>query len=185
MSRIRKLLAGALGVFALSVAAAPVAHAQPLPGGSVTLPPMGPIAVPVPMGSTAGQLPPLPFPLFWQDPVPPPPPTPRYVASNWVEAGTWCPAPHQWAYAQDGAKLWCVQLELTDGFQWAPHRTPIPWTREASNSGKATSVANSLGGKRCDRQGSTAVDPSNGQEAYCAMKQLGVQELVWMYEPGS
>ena len=113
MISIRKLLAGVLGVLALSVTAAPVAQAQPLPGGSVELPPIHPIAVPVPLGSAAGQLPPLPFPWFWQDPVPPPPPAPKYVASNWVVAYSACPASNQWAYAQDGTKLWCTYLDRT------------------------------------------------------------------------
>ena len=185
MSRIRKVLAGALGVLALSVAAAPAVQSQPLPGGSVELPAIEPIAVPVPFGSTAGQLPPLPFPLFWQDSVPPPPPAPRYVASNWIEDGTWCPAPNQWAFAEDGTKMWCVRLQRTDGYQWAPHATEIPYETGRGGIGKATSVRNSLGGKVCASEGQTAIDPSNGQEAYCGLRILGGPVLVWMYEPGS
>lgn len=182
MSRIRSIVVGALGALALSAAAAPVVEAQPLPGGSMTLPPIEQIAVPLPMGSTAGQLPPLPFPLFWQDSAPP---QPQYVASNWIEEGTWCPAPNQRAYSQNGTTMWCVRLQRTDGYQWSPRQTEIPWTPEVGGSGKETSVANSLGRKLCDREGVTAVDPSNGQQAYCGVRMIWGPVPVWMYEPGS
>ena len=183
MSRTRKVIGGALGVLALGATVAPIVQAQPLPGGSVTLPPIEPIAVPVPGGSSAGQRPPLPFPLFWQEPVAPA--APRYVASNWIEDGTWCPAPNQWAYEQDGTKMWCVRLQRTDGYKWAPYTTEIPNPPGRGQENKGTSVHNSLGGKTCDRENQRAIDPSNGQEAYCGFRLLGGPVLVWMYEPGS
>lgn len=187
MSHIRRLLASALGVLALSVTAAPVAQAQPLPGGSLELPPIEPISLPVPIGSTASQLPPLPFPLFWQDPVPPPPPAPRFVASNWVVPYTGCHAPYQRAYAQDGTQLWCSQLDRTDAFMWAPHPTSIPYPapRPPVGHSSPTAVANSLGAKPCPKVGDRAIDPSNGQEAYCAWQRVGIERLIWQYEPGS
>lgn len=185
MSSFRKLLAAVGGVLALSAAAAPLVQAQPLPGGSVELPPIEPIAVPVPAGSVAAQLPPLPFPLQWQDAAPLPPPAPRYVASNWIEEGSWCSAPNQRAFSQNGTTMWCVRLERTDGHQWAPHQATIPWTPERSGPGKGTSVRNSLGGKPCERVGATAIDPSNGQSAYCDWRRIASDVPVWQYEPGS
>ena len=184
MSRIRKVLAGALGVLALSVAAAPVVQSQPLPGGSVELPAIEPIAVPVPFGSTAGQLPPLPFPLFWQDSVPPPPPAPRYVASNWVVVYSACPASNQWAYAEDGTKLWCTYLDRTDARVWAPYTSNVPWT-PGFRIKPMTEVANSLAGKKCQPVGATAIDPSNGQEAFCDWRRIDSDVPVWQYKPGS
>lgn len=184
MSRLRKLLVGALGVLALSATAAPMTQAQPLPGGSVTLPPIEPIAVPVPMGSATGQLPPLPFPLFWQDAVPPPPPAPKFVASNWVVAYSFCPASNQWAYAQDGTKLWCTYLDRTDARLWAPYTSNVPWTPDFKFKPR-TEVANSLAGKPCQSVGETAVDPSNGQEAFCDWRRIDSDVPVWQYKPGS
>lgn len=182
MTRIRSAMAVTVSALAIGTGLSPQSIAQPLPGGSVSVPPIEPVAIPVPAGSTAATLPTLPFPLFWHDPVPPPP---RFVASNWVEAGTWCPAPNQWAYSQNGTKLWCVRLQRTDGYMWAPHQTEIPNPRGNVGSARATSVGNSLGGKVCDREGQTAVDPSNGQPAYCGLRLLGGPVTVWMYEPGS
>lgn len=184
MARLLSSIAIAIGACATAATITPLAQAQTLPGGSVVVPPIEPIGVPVPAGSSATQLPVLSFPLFWQE-LPPPPPPPRYVASNWVEAGTWCPAPNQWAYSQNGTKLWCVRLQRTDGYQWAPHQTEIPWTPEASGPGRGTSVGNSLGGKPCGREGEGAIDPSNGQPAYCGLRMVGGPALVWMYRPGT
>lgn len=181
MSHIRRLLASALGVLALSVTAAPVAQAQPLPGGSLELPPIEPISVPVPMGSTASQLPPLPFPLFWQDPVPPPPPAPRFVASNWIVMYTACPAPGEWAYTQNGTRAWCAQRLQTDAFHWAPSQEPFRHP-EATDWSRMTRVENSLGGRRCEVEGARAINPSNGQEVYCQMEQrLVVPGPIWKF----
>lgn len=185
MPRIRTMIAGAVGAAALTVAATPLVQAQPLPGGSVELPPIQPVEVPVPGGSSAAQLPPLPFPLRWLDPAPLAPPAPRYVASNWIEEGTWCPAPNQRAFSEDGATMWCMRLQRTDGYQWTPQPAEIPWRPEIAGAGKGTEVRNSLGGKLCDAEGVTAVDPSNGQEAYCGLRLLVGSAPVWMYEPGS
>jgi hypothetical protein len=181
VSRIRTTIASALGVLALSLAAAPIAQAQPLPGGSVELPPIEPIAVPIPMGSTAGQLPALPFPLFWQDPVPPPPPSPQFVASNWIVMYTACPAPGEWAYTENGTRAWCAQRKYTDAFHWAPSQEPFQHP-EASDWSRMTRVANSLGGKRCDSEGSKTLNPSNGQEVYCDWEQRGpTPGLIWRF----
>lgn len=54
-------------VTAVGLLAAP-AQAQPFPPGSVALPELpviAPMPVAVPLGSSVGELPPLPFPLFW------------------------------------------------------------------------------------------------------------------------
>lgn len=183
MSRIRKLLAVTAGVLALGATAAPVVQAQPLPGGSVELPPVGPIAVPVPGGSSVGQLPPLPFPLFWQDSRPA---TPQYVASNWVEPHSFCPARNQRAYAQDGTQLWCTHLARTDARIWAPHPEPVPYSPEAHSRMKPmTRVANSLAGNQCGPVGATATDPSNGQSAFCDWRRIDSSVPVWQYKPGS
>lgn len=181
MSRIRKFVAVAAGVLALSATAAPIAQAQPLPGGSVELPPVQPIAVPVPGGSSANQLPALPYPLFWQEPAP------RFVASNWVEPYSGCPAAHQRAYAEDGTQLWCTSLDHTDARLWAPYTTRVPWPGPATRPGAPgfTEVANSLGAKPCDEVDAKAIDPSNGQEAYCAWQMVGPIRLIWQYQPGS
>lgn len=149
------------------------------------LPPIEPVAVATPPGSVSQQFPPLPFPLFWVDSMPPAPPAPQFVASNWIEANTWCPAPNQWAYAQDGTRMWCVRLQRTDGYQWAPHKTEIPNPPGRFSENKMTSVRNSLGGKQCDRENQGAIDPSNGQQAYCGLRMLGGPVLVWMYERDS
>lgn len=182
MSRLRAAVGVAVSVLAIGAAGCPIAHGQPLPGGSATLPPIEPVGVPVPAGSTVAQLPALPYPFHWLEPAPP---APRYVASNWVEPRTWCPAPNQWAYGQDGTKLWCVRLQRTDGYLWAPHPTEVPWTPNAVPENKMTAVGNSLGGKTCSFEGETAIDPSNGQPAYCGLRLLGGPVLVWMYSPGS
>lgn len=181
MSRIRKLLAVTAGVLALGATAAPVVQAQPLPGGSVELPPVEPIAVPVPGGSSVGQLPPLPFPLFWQDSRPE---NPQYVASNWVEPYSFCPERHQRAYAQDGTQLWCSRLARTDARIWAPHPEPVPYSPDLRMK-PMTKVANSLSGNPCGPVGATATDPSNGQPAFCDWHLLYYEVPVWQYEPGS
>lgn len=54
-------------ITAVSLATTPV-HAQPIAAGSVVLPELpviSPVPVAVPLGSSVGQLPPLPFPFFW------------------------------------------------------------------------------------------------------------------------
>lgn len=186
MARIRNLLAGIASVLALGASAAP-AHAQPLPGGSVELPPIAPVAVPVPAGSTSGQLPALPYPLFWHDHVAPAPQAPQYVASNWVIPFSYCPAPHQRAFAQDGTQLWCTQLSRTDARLWAPYTTPVPYPAPALAPGLPTftEVGNSLGAKPCPGVGARAIDPSNGQAAYCDYRHLTHVGTIWQYEPGS
>ena len=72
MTRLRSAMAVAIGACAIGATITPLAQAQTLPGGS-TVPPIEPIGVPVPAGSTAAQLPVLPFPLFWQEFASPPP----------------------------------------------------------------------------------------------------------------
>lgn len=187
MSRARAFIAGVAGAIALGVALAPAASGQVLPGGSVELPPMAPVLVPVPAGSTSAQLPALPHPLVWHDPVTPGPQAPQYVASNWVVPFSYCPAPNQRAFAQDGTQLWCAQLSRTDARLWAPHPTPVPYPAPALAPGQPifTEVANSLGAKPCPSVGSRAIDPSNGQEAFCDYRRLTHDGTIWQYEPGS
>lgn len=64
----KALFASLVGILtAMGLFAAP-AQAQPLPPGSVALPELpviAPIPVATPLGSSVGQLPPLPFPFFW------------------------------------------------------------------------------------------------------------------------
>ena len=48
-----------------------------------------------------------------------------------------------------------------------------------------TEVANSLGAKPCPGVGAKAIDPSNGQEAYCDYRRLTHDGTIWQYEPGS
>lgn len=190
MTRARSLLGGVASAIALSIALAPTTSSQPLPGGSVELPPLAPIAVPVPAGSTSAQLPALPFPLFWHDlvaPTPQAPPAPKYVASNWVIPFSYCPAYNQRAFAKDGTQLWCTQLERTDAKLWAPYTTLVPYPAPTLAPGlpTRTEVTNSLAGKPCAEVGATTIDPSNGQEAYCAINWLDYGYSVWQYEPGS
>ena len=147
MSRIRKLIATA-GMFMLGSIAIPVAHSQPLPGGSVELPAVEPMPVAVPPGSVAQQLPPLPFPFFWVDHLFSPPAAPTYVASNWVVPFSGCPAANQRAFAQDGTQLWCTYLDLTDARVWAPYTSNVPWTPDFRLK-PLTRVTNSLGGQPC------------------------------------
>lgn len=178
MSRFRSLLASVVGVLALSVAAAPATQAQPLPGGSIELPPFEPLPVAVPPGSVAQQLPPLPFPFFWDDPAPPPPPAPRFVASNWIVMYTACPSPGEWAYTENGTRAWCAQRMQTDAFHWAP--SPEPFRHpEATDRSPGTRVENSLGGRPCETEGARAVNPSNGQEMYCFHEIRGMGGLFW------
>lgn len=184
MSRARTLLAGVAGAIAISATLAPIASGQALPGGSVELPPMAPVPVPAPPGSTSAQLPVLPYPLVWHDLVPP---APTYVASNWVIPFSYCPAPNQRAFAEDGTQLWCAQLSRTDARLWAPYPTPVPYPAPALAPGlpSVTEVANSLGAKPCPGVGAKAIDPSNGQEAYCDYRRLTHDGTIWQYEPGS
>ncbi|MGX1769351.1 hypothetical protein ACWIE7_13760 [Dietzia sp. NPDC055343] len=183
MSRTRTTLAAIASVLTLGVAIAPAAQAQPLPGGSVELPPLAPFAVPVPAGSTSNQLPDLPYPLFWNDPVAPA----RYTASNWVIPFSYCPARNQRAFAEDGTQLWCTQLERTDAKLWAPYTTLVPYPAPALAPGlpTRTEVANSLAAKPCEDIGTTSIDPSNGQEAYCDINWVDFGYAVWQYQPGS
>lgn len=181
MTRFRKIVAAAVGVLALGAGAVPIAQAQPLPGGSVELPPIEPIAIAVPPGSASQQLPALPFPFFWVDGQPAPP---RYVASNWVEPFSGCPAANQRAYAQDGTQLWCTYLDRTDARVWAPYTSDVPWTPDFKHK-PVTRVANSLAGEPCGPVGATAIDPSNGQEAFCDWRRIDSDVPVWQFKPGS
>lgn len=173
MSRILTVFASVLAGVAFGATAAPISQAQPLPEGSVTLPPVEPVAVPVPAGSEATQLPALPFPLHWHNPPPQAPPPPRYIASNWVVLYTVCPAPGEWAYTEDGARAWCARRAQTDAFHWAPSQEPFQHP-EANDLSRMTRVENSLGGRRCEVEGATAINPSNGQEMYCEMEWRGL-----------
>ena len=181
MARIKKILGALYGLLVMSAVAAPVTHSQALPGGSVEVPRIDPIAVAVPPGSVAQHLPALPGPFFWADPLPA---APGYVASNWVEPFSFCPARNQRAFAQDGTQLWCTNLDRTDARIWAPYTSNVPWTRDFEFK-PMTRVANSLGGEPCGPVGATAIDPSNGQAAYCGISWLDSEVPVWLYEPGS
>lgn len=181
MKQIVNKLAVAFAVAAMAigtvVGAAPVASAQELPGGSIQLPTVEPIPVPAPSFLEFSTLPPLPFPWFWQDT------TPKYVASNWVEMGTACPAPHEWAYTQDGTTVWCARWSRTDAFAWAPEPgvfTNIPGGLQLN---RKTRVENSLGARPCDHIDDTAVNPSNGQIAYCGMRGSVSSVPIWTFRP--
>lgn len=183
MFTVPKLLAAA-GIAMLSCVALPGAHAQPLPGGSVELPVVEPVPVATPVGSTAQQLPALPFPFFWAGRTAPAPSTPTYVASNWVEPFSYCVAPNQRAFAQNGTQLWCSRVERTDAHVWAPYSSTVPHSHLGSIKNR-TEVANSLGAKPCGVVGTTALDPSNGQEAFCDWRRLVSDVPIWQYNPGS
>ena len=180
MTTLRQVVA-AVGVAMLGAIAVPGAQAQPLQGGSLELPPIEPMPVATPMGSAESQLPALPYPFFWVAPTPPPP---KYVASNWVVPFSFCPAPNQRAFAEDGTQLWCTRLDRTDARLWAPYTTNVPWTEDFRFK-PLTEVANSLGGKPCEPVGAKAIDPSNGQEAFCDWRRIVSSVPVWQYEPGS
>ena len=170
MRRLSTCLAVTAGALALTAGMAPAAGAQPFPGGSLA----APVVVPRPFGLPTAQLPALPFPLEWQADAP------RYVASNWVEVYTGCPAPGQWAYTQNGTTVWCSQVFRTDAHMWAP--TPDVFTPPAGASlRRSTSVGNSLGGKQCATVGEAAVDPSNGQRAVCDWRRIEFSYPVWTY----
>lgn len=65
----RSVLATAVAAIALAVAS-PVASAADVQVGpwTVQVPDIAPVLIPVPMGSEAGALPPLPFPFVWDAP---------------------------------------------------------------------------------------------------------------------
>lgn len=187
MTRTRTVFAATASALAVVAALSPVSSAQHLPGGSVELPPIAPVAVPVPAGSTSNPLPALPFPLFWHDLVAPGPQGPKYVASNWVIPFSYCPARNQQAFAEDGTRLWCTRLDRTDAKLWAPYTTLVPYPAPTLAPGlpTRTEVGNSLASKPCDNVGATSIDPSNGQEAYCDIDWLNYGYAVWQYKPGS
>ena len=176
MKKIVKVFAVAFSVVAMSFGAAPAASAQALPGNSLELPHIEPIPVPAPSFVDFSILPPLPFPWFWQDT------TPRYVASNWVEMGTLCHAPEEWAYTQNGTKVWCSRVSRTDAFAWAPQQGVIPYGASFLDMSRYTRVQNSLGSRPCDRVGATAINPSNGQTArYDLWHSRFGEQPVWMF----
>lgn len=186
MTRTRTLLAAIASLLAAGAIASPGVQAQPLPGGSVSLEPDFAVPIPIPAGSAATQLPALPFPLAWHDPAQSPP-AQQFVASNWVVPFSYCPAPNQRAFAHDGTQLWCAQLSRTDARLWAPYPTPVPYPAPALAAGLPTftEVANSLGAKPCPGAGATAIDPSNGQAAFCDYRHLTHVGTIWQYETGS
>lgn len=175
MKKIVRVFAVAFSVVAMTFGAAPAASAQALPGNSLELPHIEPIPVPAPSFVDFSILPPLPFPWFWQDT------TPKYVASNWVDMGTLCPAPEEWAYTQNGTKVWCSRVNQTDAFVWAPQPGVIPYDSPIIDFSRATRVQNSLGSRPCDRVGATAINPSNGQTARCDWWRINYAEPVWMF----
>lgn len=186
MSRVRVLFAGAMAALTMGALAAPAVQAQaqpmPLPGGSVTLPPIEPVPVAVPLGSTSAQLPALPFPLHWQDPAPLAPPAPsgpEHVASNWIVMYTFCPSPGEWAYTENGTTAWCARRVQTDAYHWAP--SPDTFSHpEATDRSHATRVENSLAARDCNVEGATTINPSNGQGLTCEMYELGPNpRLIW------
>lgn len=177
INNVAVAMAAAAMTIGTAVGAAPAVSAQELPGGSIQLPPIEPIPVPAPSFLEFSALPPLPFPWFWQDT------TPKYVASNWVEMGTGCNSPHEWAYTQNGTRVWCARKSQTDGHAWAPQPgvfTDIPgglhWNR-------STRVQNSIGATPCEHVGATAINPANGQTAYCDWRRIDSSVPIWQFRP--
>ncbi|WP_333618781.1 hypothetical protein [Dietzia sp.] len=172
MTRPRKFFAAAIAALSLGVVLAPAAAAQVPGGGSVVIPEIAPIPVPTPAGIDPSFLPPLPKPWFWQSP---------YIASNWVEMGTGCPAANEWAYTQDGTKVWCARKNRMDGHAWAPQPGTFDDIPGGLHWGKTTRVENSLGGRPCESVNKTAINPSNGQTAYCDWHLIDSAVPVWQF----
>ena len=175
MKKTVRFFAVTFAVAAMAFVGAPAASAQALPGSSIELPHIEPIPVPAPNFVDFSILPPLPFPWFWQDT------TPKFVASNWVEMGTLCPAPGEWAYTQNGTQVWCSRVSRTDAYAWAPQPGVIPYDSTWLNMSRSTRVQNSLGATPCDRVGATTINPSNGQTARCDWWMMNYVEPVWMF----